>query len=50
MMKYIFPPTHIFNMDETGTSAVHDPGLILAPKGQYVLAPSQAGSEAKMLG
>jgi hypothetical protein len=33
-MKYKFPPTHIFNMDETGISTVQDPGLILPPKGQ----------------
>jgi hypothetical protein len=49
MMKYKFPPTHIFNMDETGISTVQDPGLIEVPKGQKELAPSQARSEAKTL-
>jgi hypothetical protein len=34
VMKYKFPPTHIFNTDETGISTVQDPGLIEAPKGQ----------------
>jgi hypothetical protein len=34
MIKYKFPPTPIFNMDETGISTVQDPSLILTPKGQ----------------
>jgi hypothetical protein len=47
MVKYTFPPTRIFDMDETRISSVQDPGFTLTTKGQNELAPSAAGSKAK---
>jgi hypothetical protein len=34
MPKYKFPPTHVYNIDESGLLAVQEPGLILTLKGQ----------------
>jgi hypothetical protein len=47
MMKYKFPPTHIFNMDETGISAVQDHGLILAPKVQKRVGSIKSWEQGK---
>jgi hypothetical protein len=37
MTKYKFPPTHIYNMDETGLLTFQEPGVILSPKGQTTI-------------
>jgi hypothetical protein len=47
MLKYKFPPTRILNMDETGISAMQDPGFAVVPKVKKVLTFSQVGSEGE---
>jgi hypothetical protein len=40
MVRHKFPPTLIFNMDETGISDVQDPGLIALQNDKEELALS----------
>jgi hypothetical protein len=37
MAKYQFPPTHMYNMDDTAISTAHEPGVIVARKGREIL-------------
>jgi hypothetical protein len=47
MIKYKFPSTRIFNMDESGISIAQDPGFILFPKEQNIWLINKLGARKK---
>ena len=47
MTKHQFPPSQIYNADETGVSTVQDPGKILATKGQKRVGFATSGERGR---
>jgi len=41
MVEYQFPPTNIYNMDDTAISTAHEPGVIVRRKGRKILGETQ---------
>lgn len=47
MVKFAFPASRIYNIDETGISTVHKPGKIFGPKGQKQVGAATSWERGK---